>query len=132
LFLCQLIKHCAMKAYGGEDVQLTSSLVGSECSASRPSRFTTGKEPRYPLGRRLGGPQSRSGQRGEEKILDPTRTRLTRSQSLYRLRYPGSSCIYCRRGKCKLYAKSARFAQHNFCRSTTAGREPNEPNSCEY
>jgi hypothetical protein len=25
----------------------------------------------YPLGRRLGGPQSRSGRRGEEKIHDP-------------------------------------------------------------
>jgi hypothetical protein len=28
--------------------------------------------PRYPLERRLGGPQSRSGRSGEEKILDPT------------------------------------------------------------
>jgi hypothetical protein len=28
--------------------------------------------PRYPLDRRLGGPQSRSGPREEEKILDPT------------------------------------------------------------
>jgi hypothetical protein len=27
--------------------------------------------PRYPLDRRLGGPQSRCGRRGEEKILDP-------------------------------------------------------------
>jgi hypothetical protein len=31
--------------------------------------------PRYPLDRRLGGPQSRSGRRGEGKILDPTGTR---------------------------------------------------------
>jgi hypothetical protein len=31
--------------------------------------------PRYPLYRRLGGPQSRSGRHGELKILDPTRTR---------------------------------------------------------
>jgi hypothetical protein len=31
--------------------------------------------PRYPLDG-LGGPQSRSGRRGEEKILDPTGTRL--------------------------------------------------------
>jgi hypothetical protein len=48
------------------------------------------------LYRRLGGPQSRSGQHGEVKILDPTGTRTptlsrpARSQSLYRLRYPGS------------------------------------------
>jgi hypothetical protein len=27
--------------------------------------------PRYPLDRRLGGHQRRSGRRGEEKILDP-------------------------------------------------------------
>jgi hypothetical protein len=30
-----------------------------------------GRSPRYPLDRRLGGPQSRSGRRGEEKILCP-------------------------------------------------------------
>jgi hypothetical protein len=29
--------------------------------APRPSRFTPAKEPRYPLYRRLGGPQGRSG-----------------------------------------------------------------------
>jgi hypothetical protein len=48
--------------------------------------------PRYPLDRRLGGPQSRSGRCGEEKILDHTGTlgRPARSQSLYRLRYPSS------------------------------------------
>jgi hypothetical protein len=32
-----------------------------------------GKNPRYPLDRRLGGPQCRSGH-GEEKIFDPTGT----------------------------------------------------------
>jgi hypothetical protein len=43
------------------------------------------------MDRKLGGPQSRSGRRGEEKILDPTRTRElgplgrpARSQSIYR------------------------------------------------
>jgi hypothetical protein len=41
---------------------LTSALEGSEWSASRPGRFTPqGKSPRYPLDRRLDGPQSRSG-----------------------------------------------------------------------
>jgi hypothetical protein len=38
-----------MKAYGGVDVEihifLTSALVGGEWSASRPGRFTPGKEP---------------------------------------------------------------------------------------
>jgi hypothetical protein len=37
--------------------------------------YHRGKRPRYPLDRRLGGPQSRSGRFGEEKILDPTGTR---------------------------------------------------------
>jgi hypothetical protein len=36
--------------------------------------YPRGKSPRYPLDRRLGGPQSRSGRFGEEKILDPTGT----------------------------------------------------------
>jgi hypothetical protein len=74
-----------MKAYGGVDVQihifLTSALVEGEWSASRPGRFTPEKSPRYPLYRRLGGPQSRSGQHGEVKILDSTGTRTPTSQS---------------------------------------------------
>jgi hypothetical protein len=37
--------------------------------------YSRGKNPRYSLDRRLGGPQSQSGRRGEEKILDPTGTR---------------------------------------------------------
>jgi hypothetical protein len=45
---------------------LTSALDGGELAASRPSRFTPqGKSPWYPLDRRLGGPQSRSGRGGE-------------------------------------------------------------------
>jgi hypothetical protein len=65
-----------MKAYGGVDVYihifLTSALVGGEWSASRPCRFIhRGKSPRYPLDRRLGGPQSRSRRGGEENILVP-------------------------------------------------------------
>jgi hypothetical protein len=56
-------------AWGGEEVQLysflTSALDGGEWSASRPCRaLPWGKDPRYPLNRRLGGPQSRSGRRG--------------------------------------------------------------------
>jgi hypothetical protein len=56
-----------MKAYGGMYVKghifLTSVLVGSEWSASRLGRYTPqAKEP--PV--RLGGPQSCSGQCGEE------------------------------------------------------------------
>jgi hypothetical protein len=59
--------------------------------------YPRGKSPRYQLDRILGEPQSPSGRRGEEKILDPTGTRTpnprSSSQSLYRLRYPGSSVI---------------------------------------
>jgi hypothetical protein len=42
-----------------------------------------GKSQRYPLDKRLDGPQNRSGRRGEEKILDPngTRTPTPRSSS---------------------------------------------------
>jgi hypothetical protein len=45
--------------------------------------YPWGKSPRYPLYRKLGVPQSRSGRRGEKKILDFTGTRT--------LTPPGSS-----------------------------------------
>jgi hypothetical protein len=42
----------------------TSALERGEWSASRPGRaLPSGKGPRYPLYRRLGGPQNRSGHR---------------------------------------------------------------------
>jgi hypothetical protein len=50
--------------------------------------YPGGKSPRYPLERRLGGPQNQSGRRGEEKILLPpglelgSLGRVARSQSL--------------------------------------------------
>jgi hypothetical protein len=34
--------------------------------------YSRAKSPRYPLDMRLGGPQNRSGRRGEQKIPDPT------------------------------------------------------------
>jgi hypothetical protein len=41
------------------------------------------ESPRYPLDKRLGGPQSQSVQHGKEKILDPngTQTPIPRSSS---------------------------------------------------
>jgi hypothetical protein len=42
---------------------------------TRRPLYSRGRSLRYPLDRRLGGPQSRSGRCGEEKILDPTGTR---------------------------------------------------------
>ena len=57
--------------------------------------FTPGKETRYPLYRRLGGPQGRSGQ--VRKISTPTGIRSpdrpARSQSLYRLSNRGPQRI---------------------------------------
>jgi hypothetical protein len=62
-----------------------------------PAALPPGKSPRYPFYRRLGGPQSRSGRYGELKIFHPPGTRTptphgrpARSQSLYRMSYPGS------------------------------------------
>ena len=60
-------------------------------SAPRPGRFSLREKTRYPLYRRLGGPQGRSGM--VRKISLPTGIRSpdrpARSQSLYRLSYPG-------------------------------------------
>jgi hypothetical protein len=50
----------------------TSVLDGGEWTASRPCHaalYHRGKDPRYPSYRRLGGPQSQSGNRLEEKSL---------------------------------------------------------------
>jgi hypothetical protein len=61
-----------------------------EGSASRLGRYLPPGKTRYPLYRRLGGPQGRSVQ--VRKISPPTGIRSSdfpaRSQSLYRLRYP--------------------------------------------
>jgi hypothetical protein len=89
-----------MKAYGGMDVLihifLTSALAGGERSASRPGRFTPGKSPRYPLDRRLGDPRAGLVDLEKRSFLALPGLELgplsspARSQSLYRLRYPGS------------------------------------------
>jgi hypothetical protein len=70
---------------------LTSALDGGEWSASRPCRaLPRGKDPRYPLYRRVGGPQSRSGHRGYRKnplplpgIKPRSHGNPVRSQTLY-------------------------------------------------
>ena len=48
---------------------MTTALEGAEGSASRPGRSLPPGKTRYPLYRRLGGPQGRSGQ--ERKISPP-------------------------------------------------------------
>jgi hypothetical protein len=89
-----LIKHYATKAYGGVDVQfhvfLASALVRGDWSASRPGRFTSGEKPRYPLDKRLGGPQNRSGQYGDStlpRLEHRSLDRPARSLSLCRLQF---------------------------------------------
>jgi hypothetical protein len=42
-------------------LSLTSTLYASGCLTPRPGHFTSGKKTRYPLYRRLGGPQDPSG-----------------------------------------------------------------------
>jgi len=61
-----------MEAYWGGEVQLhaffTSALNGGKWSVSFTPRplYCLGKTPRYPLGKRLSGPQSRSERGGQE------------------------------------------------------------------
>jgi hypothetical protein len=90
-----------MKAYGEVYIEihifLTSALVGGEWSASRPGRFTTRE--RAPATHWIGGwvdPRAGLDDVEKWKFLPPpglelrTLGGLARSQSLYRLRYPGS------------------------------------------
>jgi hypothetical protein len=66
--------------------------------------YPVGKDPRYPMYRRLGGPQSRSGQRLQEKSFRLCRgsnpVRPVCSQTLHWLSYPSSV---------QLFTKSFRF-----------------------
>jgi hypothetical protein len=91
-----------MKAYGGVDVKihifLTSALVGGEWSGSRPGRFTPGE--RAPGIHLIGGwvdPRAALNDVEKRKFFTlpglelRTLCRPARSQSIYRLRYPGST-----------------------------------------
>lgn len=69
----KVIPMHAKKAYGGVEILrhslLTLELVGGEWSASRPRRFIPGERAiDSHCKRRLGGPHSRSGRFGEEKL----------------------------------------------------------------
>jgi len=69
---------------------MTMALEGDDGSASRPGRSLPPGKTLYPLYRRLGGPQGRSGQ--VRKFSPPTGIRspdrTACSQSVYRLRNP--------------------------------------------
>jgi hypothetical protein len=58
-----------MKAYWGAEIEL-NSFFGVVSFTPRPL-YPQGKSPWYPLGRRLGGPQSRSGRDGKVKNSQP-------------------------------------------------------------
>jgi len=69
---------------------LTSVLEEAEWWASGSDRFTSQeRSSKYPLNRRLGGPQIRSGRIGEEKVFSPARSRTLIvqpiDQSLYQM-----------------------------------------------
>jgi hypothetical protein len=95
------VLYHAMKTYWGSGGTVPRILdVGTRwrwvvCFTPRPF-YPQRKSPRYPLDRRLGGLQSRSGRGGEEKNwqpapgIEPQNTDSpAHSQSLYRLSYHG-------------------------------------------
>jgi hypothetical protein len=102
---CAVCHEDVLKSGGIASEFLASSLDGCGWSASRLGRFILqGKNPRYPLDRRLGGPQSRSGRCGLEKNLLPLpgiepqiSSRLASIPSLYRFNYPDPLYVSCYR-----------------------------------
>jgi hypothetical protein len=74
----------------------TWSLEWGKVSASRAGRFLPPEKTRYPLYRRLGGPQGRYGQVRKNLAFTGIRSpdRPACNQSLYRLSYPAHKCIY--------------------------------------
>jgi hypothetical protein len=64
-----------MKAYWGVEVYLqtflNSTLDGGDGQPYAPAALPSGKSPRYPWNRRLGGPQSQFGRGGEDKNSKP-------------------------------------------------------------
>jgi hypothetical protein len=97
-----LTKHHAMKTYWGSGgiapfILDLGTRWRSVISFTPRPLYSQGKNPLYPLDRRLGGPQSRSGRGGEEKNSQPppgietwNPDRPARSPALYRLSYHGS------------------------------------------
>ena len=90
-------------------LSLTSALDRVGWLTPRPDRFTPGKETRYPLYRRLGGPQVRSRQ-----VRSPDRP--ARRQSLYRLSSRGPLWVDQRNTSANKDAiwKCRENAQHRF------------------
>ena len=97
--LTQALRLCTgrMNRRGSRGIALLFLDHGSrrgEGSASRPGRSLPPEKTRYPLYRRLGGPQGRSGQArriSSQPGFDP-RTVQPVAQSLYRLSYRAHIC----------------------------------------
>jgi hypothetical protein len=68
-----------MKAYrreSGTESPIFKFGIRGERSTSYPGKFTFGKEPRYPLNKRLLGPTVGLGVTEKSKILAPTGTQI--------------------------------------------------------
>ena len=115
-----------MKAQRGEQMYnstlpSTSALDGIGGQRHAPTALLPGKT-RYPLYRRLGGPQGRSGR--AQKISPPTGIRSpdrpARSESLYRLSYPGPQIIYLasQKGPCSMQSVSISGIKLQFLHGT--------------
>jgi hypothetical protein len=94
---------------------MTTALEGGEGSASRSGRSLLQGKSRYPLYKRLGGPQGRSGQVWKSSplpgFLSPDRP--ARSQPLYRLSYQAHTLnIY--QSKTLQKEVAWRTVKHNF------------------
>jgi hypothetical protein len=127
LTLC-LTKHHAMKTYWGSGgiapriLDLGTRWRQMVSFTPRPL-YPQGKSPSYPLDRRLGGPQGRSGRGGEEKNSQPppgiepqNPDHPIRSPMLYRLSYHCSLSLIKLDEKCNsdsLYSTAGRHVVTN-------------------
>jgi hypothetical protein len=73
---CHLKEKALDRINGGIVLEETVDLSSWQITDDDEEPF-----PQYPLDMRLGGPQSRAGRRGEEKILDHTGTRTPTPRS---------------------------------------------------
>jgi hypothetical protein len=98
LFLCLTNEALRHEGVWRSRIFLTSALAGGEWSASRPGRFTSeDRAPGTHWIRGFGNPRAALDDVEKRKFLTllglelRPLSRPARSQSLYRLRYPGSS-----------------------------------------
>ena len=93
---------------------MTAALEGGEWSAARPGRILNPGKTRYPLYRRLGGPQGRSG-RAENLVPTGILSRTVQpvAQSLNRVSYPthDMTIIFCCLKNGHMFAYHIQLAQ---------------------